>query len=124
MRNARIKSRCNHAGCRTLCTGPHCDQHKAEHVWSGKRRGKTTERGYGAAWRAIRKCVLDENPCCEQCMKTGRPVPATEVDHIVPKAQGGTDDRADLQALCARCHDAKSLKEAQEARHGCRCGTG
>lgn len=31
-----------------------------------------------------------------------------EIDHIVPRSQGGTDDPANLQLLCATCHRAKS----------------
>ena len=32
---------------------------------------------------------------------------ALEVDHIVPKNQGGSDDLSDLQALCCRCNAGK-----------------
>ena len=33
---------------------------------------------------------------------------ATDADHIVPRAAGGTDDPDNLQALCHRCHLAKT----------------
>ena len=32
---------------------------------------------------------------------------ALEVDHIVPKNQGGSDDLSNLQALCFRCNAGK-----------------
>lgn len=32
------------------------------------------------------------------------------VDHIVPLARGGTDERSNLQALCARCNKSKRDK--------------
>ena len=32
---------------------------------------------------------------------------ALEVDHIVPRAKGGSDDRSNLQALCYRCNAQK-----------------
>lgn len=42
--------------------------------------------------------------------------PATEVDHITPKAEGGTDDRSNLQGLCTDCHKAKTkADQAQKA---------
>lgn len=39
-------------------------------------------------------------------------MPATEVDHITPKASGGTDDPANLQGICKACHRAKTQDEA------------
>jgi len=38
-------------------------------------------------------------------------MPASEVDHIVAKGDGGTDDPTNLQALCRRCHEEKTAKE-------------
>ena len=42
--------------------------------------------------------------------------PATEVDHIINLAQGGTHDPVNLQALCTPCHRAKTETEALTAR--------
>ncbi len=39
---------------------------------------------------------------------------ALEVDHIIPKNQGGSDDLRNLQALCFRCNAGKQW----EARAG------
>lgn len=41
---------------------------------------------------------------------------AREVDHIVPKAQGGTDDDGNLQAINVLCHKAKTLRERRPSR--------
>ncbi|MFN3600519.1 MAG: HNH endonuclease [Dietzia sp.] len=41
---------------------------------------------------------------------------ATAVDHIVPEAEGGTDDPDNLQAVCQPCHDLKTRAEAQRGR--------
>lgn len=55
---------------------------------------------------------------------------AFEVDHIVPLFAGGADAMDNLQALCGRCHNRKSIEErsgrstAQPANTvvRCRCG--
>jgi 5-methylcytosine-specific restriction endonuclease McrA len=41
---------------------------------------------------------------------------ATEVDHIRPKEEGGTDDDENLQAICGPCHTAKTGREAARGR--------
>lgn len=41
---------------------------------------------------------------------------ATEVDHIIPVFEGGTDDPHNLQAICSPCHRMKTNQEASRAR--------
>lgn len=53
---------------------------------------------------------------CQPCKSKGRITPATECDHITPKAKGGTDDLDNLQAICRGCHSAKTEAEAAEAQ--------
>ena len=36
---------------------------------------------------------------------------AREVDHIVNKASGGTDEDANLEAICKPCHKKKTILE-------------
>jgi 5-methylcytosine-specific restriction protein A len=80
-------------------------------------QGSRHERGYGAAWVRLRQIALDrDSHLCQPCLATGRPTPATQVDHIKPKAQGGTDDLENLQAVCGPCHHAKTQAEAAEAQ--------
>ncbi len=76
-------------------------------------KGKTnTERGYGYAWVKLRKAILArDNHLCQVCLAEGRTTPATHCDHIVSKAKGGTDDPANLRALCAPCHSRKTITE-------------
>jgi len=72
-----------------------------------KYRGSRQQRGYGAAWEKLRLLVLQRDcfVCqCEECKREDRTTSATEVDHIVPKAQGGTDDMTNLRAVSAACH--------------------
>lgn len=49
---------------------------------------------------------------CVQCGKAGR----LECDHIVPLADGGTDDLANLRTLCRDCHITLSA-EALKVHH-------
>ena len=58
---------------------------------------------------------------CQPCTKLGQLTVAYAVDHIKPKAEGGTDDLANLQAICRACHAAKT---ASEARRGVDRGWG
>jgi 5-methylcytosine-specific restriction protein A len=37
---------------------------------------------------------------------------ANQVDHIVPKAKGGTDHEGNLEALCRPCHETKTIIDA------------
>jgi hypothetical protein len=41
----------------------------------------------------------------------GRLTPATEVDHIIALANGGTHDRSNLQSLCSACHINKTKQD-------------
>jgi 5-methylcytosine-specific restriction endonuclease McrA len=61
-------------------------------------------------WRELRARVLREQPTCEVCGAS-----ATDVDHIVAHADGGTDDRENLRALCKPCHK-KHTAEQNRAR--------
>jgi 5-methylcytosine-specific restriction protein A len=82
---------------------------KRPHNWH---RGSRHETGYGTAWDKLRLVVLrrDGYLCqCAMCKSTGRVRLAGEVDHIVPKAKGGTDALDNLQAIHHECHRIKSM---------------
>ena len=76
-------------------------------------RPSSARRGYGRRWRKLRCIFLLENPLCADPfgLHDGKPVPATDVDHIVPKSRGGTDDWTNLQPLCHSCHSKKTAME-------------
>jgi 5-methylcytosine-specific restriction protein A len=80
------------------------------------KRGSPAERGYGRAWQKLRKAMLAQEPLCRACREQGVVTAATDLDHIVPKAEGGTDDPANLQALCADCHKDKTARESARAQ--------
>jgi 5-methylcytosine-specific restriction enzyme A len=79
---------------------------------TGWHNDKSAEaRGYGAAWVRLRAQILkrDKYVCqCSECARLGRVRPANEVDHVVPKAKGGTDDPSNLQAINRDCHKLKT----------------
>ena len=54
------------------------------------------------------------NPLCADPFgfhaAAGRIVVVEQVDHIVPRAAGGTDEWSNLQSLCARCHARKTAR--------------
>ena len=69
-------------------------------------------RGYGSQWDKLRKVILRrDNGLCQHCAKDGKTTKATDVDHIKPKAKGGTDEETNLQSLCRPCHDAKTAAD-------------
>ena len=48
-----------------------------------------------------------------KCVYCG--APAAHMDHLVPKAQGGTDDPANLVPACAKCNLTKGARTPEEA---------
>ena len=75
----------------------------------------------GGRWEKVRQRILKRDKhLCQVCLKRGRPTPAAEVDHVVPLFKGGTDDDANLQAICRSCHDSKTRAEqGHKASGGC-----
>ncbi|MFW1676442.1 HNH endonuclease [Pontibacter sp. JAM-7] len=57
-----------------------------------------------------------DNGLCQPCLQSNRITAAVAVDHIIPKAQGGTDADTNLQAICKTCHDAKTADESRRSR--------
>lgn len=67
------------------------------------KRESAAKRGYDGKWRMIRAQFLGAHPSCP-CG-----APATEVDHIIALARGGSNAWANLQALCGPCHRRKTI---------------
>lgn len=104
-----------------------CDAHKVvAGSFADKRRGTRHERGYGTAWDKLRAQVLQRDAgICQHCLReTGAVHAGTQVDHVTPKAQGGTDALDNLQTICVDAHRAKTQAEALAARSGTAAGAG
>ena len=57
-----------------------------------------------SARKRFRRSILDEWPECAYC---GRKHPTT-LDHVVPRAKGGNQDRKNLIGACGACNLEKS----------------
>lgn len=106
------------AACRKTpgCTGivrngrcSRCGSARPSQKAYDQQRGTAAERGYDRRWRAIRQMYLRNHPLCVACLAADRTTAATDVDHIIPRRQGGTDDPANLQSLCHSCHSKKTM---------------
>ena len=117
---------CSYPGCPAVVHGQRfCQQHavQIERQYQAQlddRRGSSSQRGYGAQWRKARTMFLAEHPLCVDPYgdhaRQGQVVPATDVDHILPRRQGGSNDASNLQALCHVCHSKKTSLEVGRRR--------
>ena len=73
-------------------------------------------------WRDLRAWVLDKEPLCQHCLRSGFIKEAQVVDHIKPH-KGNTAlffKRSNLQALCWSCHSMfKQQQESTGYASGC-----
>lgn len=109
---------CRHPGCPALLSDPrqaYCPEHTPAHREYDRERGSAAARGYGARWRRLRQIVLARDPVCRDPFgvhrAAGEVVPATDVDHIVPRSAGGADTLENLQGLCHACHSRKTAQD-------------
>lgn len=81
------------------------------HEAQGQEENYGKGRG-GRPWRRKRDAVMARDKyICQVCLTAGRYTPADEVDHVVPRAEGGSDADGNLQAICRGCHDVKTKAE-------------
>jgi diadenosine tetraphosphate (Ap4A) HIT family hydrolase/5-methylcytosine-specific restriction endonuclease McrA len=82
----------------------------------GARVWKHRKRSEGYISGTIRYEVLKQAKFrCELCGVSAE-VKALEVDHIVPRNKGGTDDESNLQALCYSCNAMKRDRDDTDFR--------
>jgi 5-methylcytosine-specific restriction enzyme A len=106
---------CSHAGCNVLVRdgSGRCEKHPRVD-W--RKKPDAPKRITGRRLQAMRARLFRRQPLCELCEARGVVRAATERDHKVPLAEGGTDDEDNDQALCHDCHEAKSLQERLRAQ--------
>lgn len=71
----------------------------------------------GPVWETTRKRILQEHDYLCQYGFEGCTQEATEVDHITPKALGGTDEDYNLNAACKNCNVKKGTIVLQRANY-------
>lgn len=76
-------------------------------------RPNAAQRGYcNKAWYATRQQVLVRDAWqCQICGRVCAEKREAQVDHIIPKVDGGSDDLSNLRCLCLSCHARKTLSE-------------
>lgn len=106
---------CTHPGCSALVRdgSGRCAKHPKPE-WAKK--ATETKRIGGRKRQALRAALFAADPLCAECKKQGRVTLAVQRDHIVPLAEGGTEDASNTQGLCLPCHEAKSQLERQRAQ--------
>jgi 5-methylcytosine-specific restriction enzyme A len=102
----------------TPCAVPYCPKlaekrgRCTEHLRQYERnRGTASQRGYNAEWRRLRVVILTRDPVCRYergCLQR-----STEVDHIVPKARGGTNERSNLRGMCRYHNRSRSFSKGR-----------
>lgn len=99
-----------------VCAKPsakgYCSEHEPKPWASSKRKSRLTLSG--SKEQARRKRVLARYlDTCHVCGKRG----ADQVDHVVPLAEGGSDDELNLAPIHSEpCHREKTAEESRRAR--------
>lgn len=89
-----------------------CPEH-APKPWQG-----TTSRGFLTAVRAriLRRDPVCRCDGCDRCSPQGCRRPSTEADHVVERAEGGSNDEANGRGMCGPCHRLRSQRHASRKR--------
>ena len=100
-----------------VCPAPGCplDQPCPHHTpapWAGSQRRERIGKSGWQQQRDAQRILKAHRGICHICGHPG----ATEVDHITPLSQGGTDDDNNKAPIHPACHQAKTANEATEAR--------
>ena len=85
-------------------------EQRGEEVFAHRSRNRTPTNGsikYRVLTRAKGRC---------ECCGAHEHQRALEVDHIIPKNHGGSDDLSNLQALCFRCNAGKRDTDCTDFR--------
>jgi 5-methylcytosine-specific restriction protein A len=100
----------NFADYRGYCRDCYRDRERER---SARRRVKGNAAVYNRKmWAQRRRQVLASQPVCAVCDANL----ATEVDHVVPLDQGGSEyDPGNLQPICSPCHIEKTRRESRES---------
>lgn len=85
--------------CHTLGTWPKGGRCPTCTRTRDRARGTRQQRGLNAEHDRNRRTLLATNPPCHWCG-----APATQADHLTPRAHAGGNDIANLVPACAACN--------------------
>lgn len=105
---------CAQPGCPVLVSRGRCPQHTTSQSGGWRRHGAAAPKRTitGRALQRKRAELFTREPFCALC----RIRLAAIRDHVIPLAEGGTDDDHNTQGLCLDCSDAKTQQEAALGR--------
>lgn len=106
---------CRKPGCPNLTREGYCPAHRPPPAPRRESGEWHWMYGTGAWTEDLRPGQLLAEPFCRECARRGLRTRATVVDHITPHRGdwGLFTNRGNLQSLCKRCHDQKTLAERQ-----------
>lgn len=85
-----------------------CPEHSRSGWDTWKAKNPHASSYSSPAWRSLRARVLKEEPVCRVCGVN----PSTQVDHLLPVAEGGSFfARDNCRGICRSCHAKKSSSE-------------
>lgn len=61
----------------------------------------------------VARLLKEQGGTCQECGLFFRKGDRMEIDHVHPKAQGGTGERGNLQLLHRHCHDRKTARDTR-----------
>ena len=108
----RAPRRCAKAGCNNIQP---CALPRHQRGWKNVNPDTALPSNWDSIVRLVKK--RDATKGCALCGKMLH----LEVDHIIERSDGGTNDISNLRLLCKKCHDQKTY-EARRIRRKKRGG--
>ena len=111
----RAPKHCGITGCTQLVRpGQRCPEHRTG--WATSLPTASSKRTNTTHWKQQRAKALQRDN--HQCVIRGPrcTITATEVDHIISVANGGTDELHNLASTCHNCNTHKTAREAAAGR--------
>ena len=97
--------------CGIPSTGSYCPEHQPK-PWATSTRKQRLKVSSSEERRRAKRVMARYLGACHWCGNPG----ATQIDHVVPLAEGGPDDETNLLPIHDHCHREKTQAEARRAR--------
>lgn len=113
------KQPCSHPLCSVLVeggTGGKCGKHRPQNGWQARPSSSDHLRPSSGRWAKLKAAVMQRDMyLCQSCQRNGIDKQGSEVDHVVPLSEGGTNNLDNLQCICRSCHREKTREESIRA---------